>query len=89
MLGDFGVEGVGRDIVRRRQQPERGALDDPVDVSLSWCKSSSCIPKRVEIALHFETDASAMAAAALGSFVRFLFHDALFNAQVPQETGLS
>ena len=78
MLRGFRVEGVGRDIVGRRQQAERGALDDPVDVTFLGADRAVAFRDALEIAFHFEADASAMTSAAPGSFVSFLFHERLF-----------
>ena len=78
MLRGFRVEGVGRDIVGFGEQAERGPLDDPVDVAFLRADRAIAFRDALEIALHFEANASAMTSAAPGSFVRFLFHERLF-----------
>ncbi len=78
MPGRFRVEGIGRDIVRLSQQPERAAWNDPMDVSLLRANRAVAFRDALEIAADFEADASAMASAAIGSFDRFLFDSFLF-----------
>ena len=75
MFRGFRVEGVGRDIVGRREQAERGALDDPVDVTFLGADRAVAFRDALEIALDFEADASAMTSTTIDSFVSFLFHE--------------
>src|ERR1019366_4330139 len=80
MLRDFRVEGVGRDVIGRCDQPERGPLNDPVEVALLRANRAVAFRDALELALHFEADASTMASAAVGSFVWFFSHERSFNA---------
>src|ERR1019366_3749211 len=75
MLRDFRVEGVGRDVIGRRDQPERGPLNDPVEVALLRANRAVALRYALELALHFEADASTMASAAVGEFVWFFAHE--------------
>src|ERR1017187_2683252 len=80
MLGDFRVEGVGHDVIGRCDQPERGPLNDPVEVALLRANRAVAFRDALELALHFEADASTVASAAVGSFVWFFSHERSFNA---------
>src|SRR5208282_2036926 len=53
MLRDFRVESVGRDVVRRCDQPERGALNDPVDVALLRANRAVAFRDALELAPYF------------------------------------
>src|SRR5271156_1324237 len=74
MLCDFRVEGIGRDVVGRGQQTERAAIDDPMKVSLLGADGAVAFGDAIEVAPDLETDAPAMASAAIGSICgRFFF----------------
>jgi hypothetical protein len=78
MLCDFRIECIRSDIVRRREQPERGPLDDPMEVALLRANRAVAFRDALELAPDFEADASAMASAAVGSIVCRLFSSAFF-----------
>src|SRR5208282_2016779 len=80
MFRDFRVEGVGRDVIGRCEQPERGPLNDPVEVALLRANRAVAFRDALELASHFEADASTMASATVGSFVYFFSHERSFNA---------
>src|SRR5208282_2678926 len=80
MLCDFRVEGVGRDIIGRREQPERGPRNDPVEVALLRANRAVAFRDAIELAPHLEAPTSTMASAAHCSFAWFFSHERFFNA---------
>jgi hypothetical protein len=75
----FRVERVRGDVVRLREQPERAARDDPVDVAFLRANRAVAFGDAVERTSNLEADAPAMASAAIGPLDDLLFGLLLFR----------
>src|SRR5258707_833437 len=75
----FPVECVRRNVVRLREQPERAARDDPVDVAFLRANRAVAFADAVERTSDLEADAPAMASAAIGPLDDLLFGLLLFR----------